>query len=162
MKQSEELARLLDSDPMSICYIGVGSNLGDRQENIRLAIDKINRLKNTKVAKISSIIETEPVGGSPQGRFLNAAIEIQTELSPQQLLNNAQNIENELGRVRTIKNGPRTIDLDILLFDNQKIREKDLIVPHPKILEREFVLVPLREIAPQMVKKLLDEDNRKN
>lgn len=142
---------------MHTCYIGLGSNLGNRQENIRLAIDKINQLKNTKVSKASSIIETEPVGGPCQGKFLNAAIEIQTALSAQELLNNLKNIEAELGRIRATKNGPRTIDLDILVFDNQEIKERDLIVPHPRILEREFVLAPLREIAPEMVKKLLYE-----
>jgi 2-amino-4-hydroxy-6-hydroxymethyldihydropteridine diphosphokinase len=147
---------------MSVCYVGIGSNLGKRRENISSAIDKINQLKDTKVAKISSIIETEPVGGPPQGRYLNAAIEIHTHLSPQELLANLQNIETELGRVRTIKNGPRTIDLDILLFDEQKINERDLIIPHPKILERDFVLVPLKEIAWHIVKKLLYEDNQKN
>ena len=147
---------------MSACYIGLGSNLGNRQENIRLAIDKINRLKNTKVTKSSSIIETEPAGCPPQGRFLNAVAEIQTSLSAQELLNSLQRIEKELGRVRTVKNGPRTIDLDILLFEGQNINEKDLIIPHPRIKEREFVLAPLREIAPQIVKKLFYEDNQKD
>ncbi len=136
--------------------------MGDRRENIGLAIDKVNRLKDTKVTKVSSVIETEPAGGPPQGKFLNAAIEIETRLSPQELLTNLQNIETELGRKRSIKNGPRTIDLDVLLFDEQKINERDLIVPHPKILEREFVLAPLREIAPQIVNKLLNEDNQRN
>jgi len=142
---------------MPICYIGLGSNLGDRDKNIRLALDKINQLKDTKVTKFSSIIETEPVGGPPQAKFLNAAIEIETQFSPRELLTNLQDIEQKLGRVRTVKNGPRTIDLDILFFNNKKINEQDLIVPHPKILEREFVLTPLREIAPEIVKKLLHE-----
>ena len=147
---------------MPICYIGLGSNLGDRDKNIRLALDKINQLKDTKVTKRSFIIETEPVGGPPQGKYLNAAIEIETQFSPHELLTNLQNIEQKLGRARTIKNGPRTIDLDILFFNNKKINEQDLIVPHPKILEREFVLTPLKEIAPEMIKKLLHEDNQKN
>lgn len=144
---------------MSVCYIGIGSNLGDRRENIRRAVDKINRLKGTQVTKISSLIETEPQGGPPQGRYLNAAMEIRTALSPRALLNNLQNIESALGRVRTVKNGPRTIDLDILFFGNRKIRERGLTLPHPRIQEREFVLRPLKEIAPQMIGKLRLEGN---
>jgi 2-amino-4-hydroxy-6-hydroxymethyldihydropteridine diphosphokinase len=136
------------------CYIGLGSNLGDRALNIQLAIEKIKRLKDTKITKISSIIETLPVGGPAQGKFLNAAIEIQTNMSPRDLLKNLQTIESELGRLRTVKNGPRTIDLDILFCEDLQIRENDLIVPHPRIKEREFVLTPLREIAPDLVKRL--------
>ncbi|MFA5144964.1 MAG: 2-amino-4-hydroxy-6-hydroxymethyldihydropteridine diphosphokinase [Candidatus Omnitrophota bacterium] len=139
---------------MPICYIGIGSNLGDRREKIELAIDKISRLKDTKVAKVSSIIETDPVSTLPQGKYLNAAIEIKTGLSARELLTNLQNIETELGRKRSVKNAPRTIDLDILLFDGQEIKEQDLTVPHPKMLEREFVLIPLREIAPEVVERL--------
>jgi len=136
------------------CYIGLGSNLGDRALNIQLAIEKIKQIQNTKITKISSIIETLPVGGPAQGKFLNAAIEIQTNMSPPELLKNLQTIESELGRLRTVKNGPRTIDLDILFCEDLQIREKDLIVPHPRIKEREFVLAPLREIAPDLVKRL--------
>jgi 2-amino-4-hydroxy-6-hydroxymethyldihydropteridine diphosphokinase len=147
---------------MSVCFIGIGSNLGDRREFIRSAIEKINLLKETRVTKESSVIETDPVGGPTQAKYLNAAIEILTSLTPRELLINLHNIESELGRVRTVKNGPRTIDLDILLFNNAKINDKDLIVPHPRILEREFVLKPLREIAPQVVEKLLYENNQRN
>lgn len=147
---------------MFTCYIGLGSNLGDRKTNIMMAIEKIGRLKNTKVTKISSILETEPIGGPPQGRFLNACIEVQTALSPRELLKNLQTIESFLGRVRTVEYGPRTIDLDILLFNDEKIKDKDLTVPHPRILEREFVLKPLKEIAPEVVKIMLHEDNHKH
>jgi 2-amino-4-hydroxy-6-hydroxymethyldihydropteridine diphosphokinase len=136
------------------CYIGLGSNLGDRALNIQLAIEKIKQIQDTKITRISSIIETLPVGGPPQGKFLNAVIEIQTNISAQKLLKNLQGIESELGRRRTVKNGPRTIDLDILLYGDMQIRQKNLIVPHPKIKEREFVLTPLREIAPDLVKRL--------
>lgn len=144
------------------CYIGLGSNLGDRALNIQLAIEKIRQIQDTKITKISSIIETLPVGGPPQEKFLNAAIEIQTNMSPRKLLKNLQMIESELGRLRTVKNGPRTIDLDILFCRDMQIREKDLIVPHPRIKEREFVLTPLREIAPDLVKRLFDADNQDN
>ncbi len=147
---------------MFVCYIGLGSNLGNRKENIRLAIEKIKELKETTVTKISSLIETDPVGGPAQGKFLNAAIEIQTNLSAPELLRHLQKIESRLGRVRTVKNGPRTIDLDILFYGDKQINQEDLIVPHPRIKEREFVLAPLREIAPDIVKKLFDEDSQKN
>lgn len=144
---------------MVTCYIGLGSNLGDRRKNLELAIDKINRLESTEVTKISSIIETEPVGGPPQGRFLNACIEILTGLSARELLRGLQGIESQLGRQRRVKYAPRTIDLDILLFGNAKIEEKDLSVPHPEILKRDFVLTPLKEIAPGTVEELLNALN---
>lgn len=148
---------------MSLCYIGIGSNLGDRRDNIRQAIAKINQLKGTKVTRVSSIIETLPVGGPRQGKYLNACLELKTRFSPTQLLKNLQNIELALGRVRSVKYAARTIDLDILLFNDKRIRRRNLIVPHPKMLERKFVLVPLKEIAPGIVKKLLaNDDNQKN
>lgn len=144
---------------MAVCYIGLGSNIGDRNKNIQLAIDKINQLRETKVTKISSIIETIPVGGPAQEKFLNASIEIETLLSPRELLTHLQKIESALGRVRIVKNGPRTIDLDILFYDDKKIREEDLVVPHPRIKKREFVLNPLKEIAGHIVEKLFNENN---
>ena len=147
---------------MSTCFIGLGSNLGDRKENIMQAIEKVRQLKDTKVTKISSIIETEAQGGPPQGKFLNACLEIETELTARELLRNLQNIESELGRVRDARYGPRTIDLDILLFDNLRISDSDLIVPHPRILEREFVLAPLKEIAPEIVNELVSENIKNN
>lgn len=147
---------------MAASYIGIGSNLGDRLKNIEQAIAKINQLKGARVEKISSIIETEPVGGPAQGKFLNAAIGIQTDLSAQELLRSLQNIERDLGRKRLVKNGPRTIDLDILTFGEQKINDTNLTVPHPKIKHRDFVLLPLREIAPNIVESLFNEDNKKD
>lgn len=147
---------------MATCFIGIGSNLGDRRKNIKLAINKINQLKDTKVVKASTIIETMPAGGPPQGKYLNTVVEIQTGLSPRALLNDLQDIELALGRVRTVKNAARTIDLDILIFDKQKICEKDLVLPHPRIRERDFVFKPLEEIAPQIVKELFNEDNQED
>jgi len=147
---------------MPVCYIGIGSNLGDRRGYINLAIDRIRRLKGTKVLKISSTIETEPFGAPPQPKFMNAAIEIQTDLSSRALLSALQKIETELGRVRTVKNGPRTIDLDILFYGEEKLNDADLVIPHSRIRQREFVLRPLREIAPAMVEKFLHENNQKN
>ncbi|TRZ94832.1 2-amino-4-hydroxy-6-hydroxymethyldihydropteridine diphosphokinase [bacterium] len=147
---------------MITCYLSIGSNLGERQDNIAEAINKIKHLKDTLITKVSSNIETEPVGGPVQGKYLNAAIEIQTNLSCRQLLDHLQAIERELGRVRTAKDGPRIIDLDILFYADQIINEDDLIVPHPRMKEREFVILPLKEIAPEVVKGLFRADNQKN
>lgn len=147
---------------MTISYIGLGSNLGQRRRNIILAIKAIGAIKDTQVTKASTIIETAPVGGPPQGNFLNAAIEISTGISCRQLLTQLQNIEAKLGRVRNVKNQPRTIDLDILLFGDQVIREEGLVVPHPRMKSRDFVLIPLKEIAPAIAAKIIDEDNKKD
>lgn len=139
---------------MVVCYIGLGSNIGDRQYYINTAIRKIRFLFNTRVTKISKMIHAQPVGGPPQGPYLNCVIEIQTDLSPYELLRRLQRIEADLGRVRTIKNGPRNIDLDILLYGDAQINEDSLCIPHPRMLGREFVMRSLREIAPKLVKSL--------
>ena len=129
---------------MQTCFLGIGSNLGDRHKNIRLALEKISSLKNTKIVKLSKIIETDPVGGpSRQGKFLNAVLKIKTDLTPLKLLKQLQKIENELGRRRTVRWGARTMDLDILLFGDKVIERKELKVPHPRLMERDFVLKPL-------------------
>ncbi|MDD5596151.1 MAG: 2-amino-4-hydroxy-6-hydroxymethyldihydropteridine diphosphokinase [Candidatus Omnitrophica bacterium] len=129
------------------CFLGVGSNLGNRKRFIKLALEKLSKLKGTKIIKVSRTIETKPVGGPPgQGEFLNACLKIETSLSPSALLKNLKNIELELGRKKTVRWGPRSIDLDILLYGNRIIKRKELKVPHPKMLEREFVLRPLLEI----------------
>ena len=127
-------------------YIGVGSNLGDRQANIAAALSRVSRLDETTVTKTSPVYETEPVGGPPQGNYLNSVFEIFTDLSPRRLLNELLTIEKQLGRTREGRNLPRTIDLDILLYDDIILAEKDLLVPHPRMNEREFVTVPLRDI----------------
>lgn len=133
---------------MHVCYLGIGSNLGNRRENIKLALRKINRLKDTKVIKVSKIIETKPVGApSRQEKFLNAAAKIETNLAPVVLLNKLQCIEVELGRAKRHRRyGPRTIDLDILLYGEKLVNRKNLIIPHPRLFEREFVLKPLAQI----------------
>ncbi len=111
---------------MAVCYLGIGSNLGNRRKNIRLALKKISALKGTKILKISQLIETEPVGGPHrQPKFLNAAVKVKTAFSPLRLLKRLQNIEKELGRTRTLRYGPRTIDLDILLYGEKVINEPD-------------------------------------
>lgn len=139
---------------MVICYIALGSNLGERKLYIESAIKKIRCLANTKVSKVSSIIETVPRGGPPQGPYLNAVLEAATELTPYQLLQELQKIELMLGRVRSVLNAPRTIDLDILTYGDICMKEEALCIPHPRMMERDFVLIPLKEIAPELIQKL--------
>lgn len=132
---------------MVTCYIGIGSNLGNRQKNIDSAIEEFNKVNGVKVRRLSTIYETEPVSDIPQGKYLNGVIEIETILEPRPLLEVLNKIEKKLGRERTVKNTPRIIDLDILYYSDEKINEKDLMIPHPKIQEREFVLRGLRELG---------------
>jgi len=135
-------------------YIGIGTNLGDRLKNIESAIAELKNISGITVEKISSIIETAPIGGPCQGEYLNGVIKIKTEIKPRALLGILQNIEKKFGRKRTIRNGPRTIDLDILLYDDKVINDPDLKVPHPRMLEREFVMKPLLEIEPQIIEQI--------
>ena len=136
-------------------FIGIGSNIWNKEENIRKAIGSIK--EKCKILRISSLYETEPIGYKKQNWFLNCAIEIETEFEPLELLNFLQSIEKKMGRVKTIKNGPRIIDLDILFYDNKVINEKGLAVPHPRLHERLFVLEPLKEIAPEFVHPVLNK-----
>lgn len=132
---------------MVTCYLGIGSNLGDRRKNIELAIGKIKSLEGTQIAKISKLIETVPEGGpAAQGKFLNGALKLATKLSPPVLLKNLKKIEKELGRLRSVRYGARTIDLDILFYGDKVINRKDLKVPHPKVFQRAFVVGPLLEV----------------
>lgn len=132
---------------MAICYLGAGSNLGDRRKNIKLAVKKINALKNTSVLKGSMIIETAPCGG-PAGQpdFLNAALKIKTKLPPIKLLKELKKIEKDLGRIKGARFGPRVIDLDILLYGDRVMRGKKLAIPHPRLFTRNFVTGPLLEV----------------
>lgn len=131
---------------MPIVFFGLGSNLGDRAKYIAEALDQLEK-HGVKIIKVSSMIETDPVGGPPQGLFLNAAAKAETQLSPYELLKVSQRIEAGLGRVRGIKDGPRTIDIDILRYDDIQLNEPDLVIPHPRMNERDFVLRPLAEIS---------------
>jgi len=131
---------------MALCYIGIGSNLGNRQANIEAAIERLQQVERIEVKKISSVYETKPVGGPEQPDYLNAVVEIKTGLTPRGLLAALHEIENTLGRKRLVKNGPRTIDLDILTYGDEKINEPDLKIPHPRMSEREFVQAPLKEL----------------
>lgn len=132
---------------MVICYIGIGSNLGDRRSYIERAIDELKSSRAIKVNRSSSIYETDPVSKVPQGKFLNGVLEIETMLAPRALLVELNNIEERLGRQRTVKDGPRTIDLDILYYGQEKVEEPGLTIPHPQITRREFVLKGLRELG---------------
>lgn len=145
---------------MVTCYIGLGSNLGDRQYYLACAIKKIKMLPLTRVIKVSSTIETKPEGGPPQGPYFNSVLSIDTELAPYQLLLELQEIETSLGRIRTVIDGPRTIDLDILTYGDCCITEEALCIPHQRIKQRQFVLVPLKEIAPEVVKRLFRKSHR--
>ncbi len=138
------------SSPVT-AYIGLGTNLGNKQENIRLACDKLGQLPDTKITAVSSVIETDPLGPVEQPKFLNAVAEIQTGLNPSELLAKLLEIETELGRDRKQKWGPRTIDLDLLLYDEEIINSKDLTVPHSQMHLRSFVLKGLCESNPNLV-----------
>lgn len=140
---------------MVISYIAVGSNLGDRSYYIQAALKKIRQLPATRVKKVSRPMESPPEGGpAGQGLYLNAVCQIETELFPYRLLSELQRIENDLGRVRVVADGPRTIDLDILAYGDAVMREEGLCIPHPRMFKRVFVLGPLEEIAPGSADKI--------
>jgi 2-amino-4-hydroxy-6-hydroxymethyldihydropteridine diphosphokinase len=131
----------------STVYIGIGSNLGDRRANIDRAMELIGLNKGLRLLAASSVYETDPIGGPRQGKFLNGVFKIETGLGPARLLDELKSIERRLGRKKGVKNGPRAIDLDILLFGNKKINKRRLKIPHPRMYEREFVLRGLRELT---------------
>ncbi|GEB35373.1 2-amino-4-hydroxy-6-hydroxymethyldihydropteridine diphosphokinase [Brevibacillus parabrevis] len=129
-----------------VAYLGLGSNQGHRAENLRQAIQKLNEQPGIRVLRASAVYETEPFGYVEQEAFLNMAVAIETALSPEQLLDAALSVERVLGRVRTIRWGPRTIDIDLLLYGTSSVSLEHLVIPHPGLSERAFVLVPLRDI----------------
>ncbi len=126
-------------------FLTIGSNIGDRQKNIKTSIKELEKLG--KIKTISSIYQTEPIGYKKQEKFLNLALKLETGLSPIELLKEIQKIENKMGRVKKIKNGPRNIDIDIIFYNDEIINTEKLIVPHPRMHQRKFVLAPLEEIA---------------
>jgi len=132
-------------------FVGLGSNLDDPQRQIERALAELARLPQTLLVRRSSLYRSAPVGFTEQPDFVNAVAELATALEPQPLLAALQALEDAQGRVRTRANGPRTLDLDLLLFDARLVQEPNLIVPHPRLHERAFVLVPLAEIAPEAV-----------
>jgi 2-amino-4-hydroxy-6-hydroxymethyldihydropteridine diphosphokinase len=134
---------------MPTVYLALGSNLGDREKNLRDALERISKFAH--VTHVSSIYETEPWGVKDQPWFLNLVCEATTKLSPVDLLRHAKKIEIEMGRTEAVRFGPRPIDIDILLYDRVIRLDPALTIPHPRLHERAFVLVPLAEIAPTLV-----------
>jgi 2-amino-4-hydroxy-6-hydroxymethyldihydropteridine diphosphokinase len=149
------LATIIGSMPTT-AYIALGSNLGDRAAMLRAAIDKLNAVPGTKVVKVSTFLDNPAIGGPADSPpFLNAAAEVETDLDAETFLELLLSIEQSLGRYRHEKWGPRTIDLDLLLFGDLVIRTEKLTVPHPLMPERDFVLKPLVEIAAEVIHPVL-------
>jgi 2-amino-4-hydroxy-6-hydroxymethyldihydropteridine diphosphokinase len=137
-------------------YLSMGSNLGDREENLRQALSALAS-EHIEPRRVSSCYETEPVGYRDQPWFLNIAVETSTSLSPDELLNRCRHIESKLGRRRSFHGAPRTLDIDILLYGDQVIAGETLVIPHPRMQDRRFVLKPLSDIAPQVLHPLLNQ-----
>ncbi|MCH7949270.1 MAG: 2-amino-4-hydroxy-6-hydroxymethyldihydropteridine diphosphokinase [Candidatus Dadabacteria bacterium] len=134
---------------MQRVFIGIGSNLGDTIGNCKIALEEIGNF--AEIVRISSLYETEPVGNEDQPNFINCAVEINTDLSPHELLSHLNSVEDKLGRVRGEKWGPRVIDLDIIFYDGLVMKDDDLIIPHPRAHLRRFVLEPICEIARDFI-----------
>ncbi len=135
-------------DESATVYLGLGSNLGNRQDNLDRALEFLSQ--RLRVEKVSSVYDTEPVGSIEQPRFLNLVCQVYTRLAPMDLLALAKGIESKLGRASGKRNAPRPIDIDILFYDDQVIETPELVIPHPRLAERAFVLTPLAEIAPDL------------
>lgn len=136
---------------MTSAYVGLGSNLGDRRRCLGEALARLSQCPGIQVAEVSPLYETDPVGVLDQPRFLNAAARIPSSLTPRELLSTLLDVERQMGRIRTRKWGPRTIDLDLLLFGASVIRQKGLMVPHPHLEERPFVLAPLCDLDESLI-----------
>ena len=137
---------------MTRAYVGLGANLGDRERTLRAAIDALGAEDGVEVVAVSALRETDPVGVGDQPRFLNGAAELETTLTARELLGRLLAIEQRFGRVRVPgEHGPRTVDLDLLLYGDAQLDEPGLTVPHPRLHERRFVLEPLAELAPGLV-----------
>lgn len=128
-------------------FIGLGANLGDRQTTLNAAVEALRTVQNVSIVESSSLYETDPVGGIAQPMFLNAVAGVETTLTPEQLLDEMMQIERNFGRVRSVKNGPRTLDLDLLVYESEARATEKLALPHPRMFERAFVVVPLRELV---------------
>ena len=135
---------------MKNIYVALGSNLNNPIYQVKKVVDHLSNQSDIKILNLSSLYQTKPVGITDQPDFINAVIEIEYHKTPQELLNLLLDIEKFYGRVRLIKNGPRIIDLDIILFDQMILNEGDLVIPHPRMFERSFVMLPLMEIAPNL------------
>ena len=137
-----------------IAYLSIGSNMGDKRKYLQDGIEYIANNENIRVLAVSELIETKPYGGVEQDDFLNGAVKLETLLNPHELLQLLHEAENAAGRVRTVRWGPRTLDMDILLYDDLTINEEDLKIPHPDMMNRDFVLRPLEEIAPEILRSI--------
>ena len=148
--------------PAARIFVGIGSNVGDRAGTVRAAVDCLKRIPETTVVRLSSLYETDPAGGVPQGKYLNAVCEVHSRTLPAPFLKVLQAIEMSLGRNRAaeIRWGPRTLDLDILFWGDLVHAEPGLEIPHPRLHERAFVLVPLAQIAPDLVHPRLNRSMR--
>ncbi len=142
---------------MARAFIGIGANLGDREPNLTRALQALDETPEIRILRRSTLRETEPVGYADQPKFLNGVVELETELEPRALLDRMLQVEASLGRFRERRNGPRTVDLDLLLYDDQSINEPGLQVPHPRMRGREFVLGPLAELEPVLVRSLRND-----
>jgi 2-amino-4-hydroxy-6-hydroxymethyldihydropteridine diphosphokinase len=134
-----------------ICYIGIGSNLGNALKNCQHAVESLSLTAGVEITRVSPFYKTEPVGIENQNMFINAVVEIRTVLSARNLFRALQSIEKDMGRDREVKGGPRIIDLDLLFYGQEVIQDADLIVPHPEIQRRRFVLEPICEIASYLI-----------
>jgi 2-amino-4-hydroxy-6-hydroxymethyldihydropteridine diphosphokinase len=132
-------------------YLALGSNLGERAVNLQRAVDTLAATPGITLVTVSRVYETDPVGGPEQGRYLNAVVALDTVLAPRDLLAAAQRLEADARRVRGERWGPRTLDVDVLLVGDTIVCEPDLVVPHPRMWERGFVLAPLHDVAPDLV-----------
>ncbi|MPZ71801.1 MAG: 2-amino-4-hydroxy-6-hydroxymethyldihydropteridine diphosphokinase [Nitriliruptorales bacterium] len=129
-------------------FLGLGSNLESRLDHLQSAVEALDAHGGNRVDAVSSVYETDPVGGPEQGPYLNLVVRLATLLSPRRLLGVCQDVEASLGRQRAVRWGPRTIDVDILLYGSRTVRRRNLEIPHPRLIQRPFALVPLMEVAP--------------
>ncbi len=143
---------------MATIFVGIGSNLGDRRKNIKKAISFLREVEGISVERVSHLVRSYPVGGGGPD-YLNGVLKLASCLSPQVLLLEFKKIEKKIGRVSSFKNAPRIIDLDLLLYDDVRINENNLTVPHPKMFERQFVMNPLLKIAPELKGKINSHKN---
>jgi 2-amino-4-hydroxy-6-hydroxymethyldihydropteridine diphosphokinase len=132
-------------------YLALGSNLGDRLAHLQGAVDALGATNNVRVVAVSRVYETDPVGGPKQDAYLNAVVAIDTDLAPRLVLELAQLLEDRAARVRVEHWGPRTLDVDVLLYGDVHVDQDDLTIPHPRMWDRGFVLAPLRDVAPELV-----------
>lgn len=142
-------------------YVALGSNMGEARENIRMAVDALSRVPGVEVCQLSEIYETKPWGYEEQNNFCNAAARLLVEVSPEALLGICLGIEAGMGRIRRIHNGPRIIDIDVIIYKGQTRNTKELILPHPRMNERDFVLVPLLDVSEDDIKQEICENIKK-